>query len=348
VGSRPTCARATPRRPPLAAGRGTLPAVNLRKPAWLKQAEDRLRPLDRLPKRVALATGGAVGLGAGALAGWTGEAWAVAVGAGALGVAGWLAASGEAVAVLGEEERTLSDALGMKDLPGGMFWMGSAENEQDAFPDEHPRHQQPVAPLAMAAYVVRQSLYQAVMGVNPSDPKGDDLPANHVSWFDAVRFCNALSAKEALRPAYGIGEGEEPAVEWDLAADGFRIPTEAEWEYAARAGTTSAYSFGDDQALLGEYAWWSRNAEEPRRVGTKKPNPWGLFDVHGNVYEWCWDHYSPYSRPSLSTDDRVLRGGSFRRAYPNRLRSADRKWRPPGVRDRDIGFRCARGGSRQP
>lgn len=192
--------------------------MSLRKPTWLKHAEERLRPLDRVPR------GGAVGLGAGALAGWTGEPWAVAVGAGVLGVAGWLAASGEAVAVLGEGRRGLSEAveraLGMKELPGGTFWMGSAEGEHGSDGKERPRHQEVIAPFAMAAHAVRQSLYQAVMGVSAAEPKGDDLPANNVTWFDAVRFCNALSAKEGLRPAYKVGWGKEPTVKWDPTADG--------------------------------------------------------------------------------------------------------------------------------
>jgi formylglycine-generating enzyme required for sulfatase activity len=337
----------------------------LARPAWLRRIERRMRPLDHLPRGVALGAGAAVGVGAGIALGWIGEPWTLAPGALLLAGAGWLVASAQPVAVVQRKvaavklptpEPTpveppatpLSEALGMVDLPGGRFGMGSAEGDPRAYPDEHPRHEVEVGAFAMAKYVVTQKLYREVMNSDPGDPQGDDLPANNVSWFDAVRFCNALSVKEGLRPAYLIGEGEEPVVEQNPTVDGFRLPTEAEWEYAARAGTTSAYSFGDDEARLDKYAWWSHNSKyQPHPVGTRKPNPWGLFDVHGNVYEWCWDPYGPYDKPRPTGGDRVVRGGSFMDSDPRSLRSASRVGLPPGSRSQLIGFRCARGGSRQ-
>jgi formylglycine-generating enzyme required for sulfatase activity len=345
-------------RDALAAARRTLA-----RPVWLRRVERRLRPLDYLSRRVAFGAGAAAGAGAGIALGWSGEPWTLAAGATLLAGAGWLVASAEPVAVVERGGRLppaelprpalelspLSEALEMIDLPGGRFWMGSAEGDPWAYPDEHPRHEVEVEPFAMARYVVTQKLYREVMNSDPGDPKGDDLPANNVSWFDAVQFCNALSVRESLLPAYRVRKGEEPAVKRDLTANGFRLPTEAEWEYAARAGTTSAYSFGDDGALLGEYGWWDENAEvKLHAVGMRKPNPWGLFDVHGNVYEWCWDMYGPYDKPLPFGSDRVVRGGSFWDSEPRDLRSATRNGDPPGDRDEDVGFRCAQGACRQP
>jgi formylglycine-generating enzyme required for sulfatase activity len=341
----------------------------LARPAWLRRIERRLRPLDHLSRGAALGAGAAAGVGAGFALGWTGEPWTLAPGALLLAGAGWLVASAQPVAVVqrkveavklppaeppSPQEPTpveppaplLSEALGMVDLPGGRFWMGSAEEDPRAYPDEHPRHEIEVGPFAMGKYVVTQKLYREVMSTDPGRPKGDDLPANNVSWFDAVRFCNRLSERKGLAIAYFVGEA---SVTWRTEADGYRLPTEAEWEYACRAGTETAYSFGDDAAPLDEYAWWDDNAErEPHPVGTRKPNSWGLFDVHGNVHEWCWDPYGPYDKPRPTGGLRVVRGGSYSDSHPRFLRSANRFRDPPGNRLREIGFRCARGGSRQP
>jgi formylglycine-generating enzyme required for sulfatase activity len=193
-------------------------------------------------------------------------------------------------------------------------------------------------------------------------PSAEDRPVDSVSCFDAVRFCNRLSEKAGRKPCYRITEPEAgsdaaPQVEWDREADGYRLPTEAEWEYACRAGTETAYSFGDDAAQLGEYAWFEVNSERhTHEVGTKKPNGWGLHDLHGNVWEWCWDWYEDYqltpdNDKSVSQvcpigpptgDRRVLRGGSF--AFePVELRSAARGWFLPEDRMQAWGFRCVRG-----
>ena len=147
---------------------------------------------------------------------------------------------------------------------------------------------------------VTQAQWQAVMGTTPWDvaknvKEGDDYPASYVNWPDAVEFCRKLSEKEGLE---------------------YRLPTEAEWEYACRAGTTTAYSFGDDASELGEYAWYKENAwgagqKHPHTVGQKKPNPWGLYDMHGNVWEWCSDWRGDYSSESV-TDPAGPSSGSVR------------------------------------
>ncbi len=179
----------------------------------------------------------------------------------------------------------------------------------------------------MAKYPVTQKLYQEVMEQSPSYFKGESLPVEQVSWFDAVRFCNKLSERVGLQPCYRIEEAEaQPEVEWDQSANGYRLPTEAEWEYACRAATETAYSFGDDAAQLHEYAWFDGISEgRAHEVGHKKPNGWGLHDLHGNVWEWCWDWYGDYQVSNDLTvsqantigpptgNGRVLRGGSFAR-----------------------------------
>jgi formylglycine-generating enzyme len=179
--------------------------------------------------------------------------------------------------------------------------------------------------------------------------EGDDLPANNVSWHDAVAFCNRLSRLEGLAQAYIIQE--DGGVTRVPEAEGYRLPTEAEWEYACRAGTETAYSFGDDEAELGDFAWFRKNADDVRPVGRKKPNPWGLHDMHGNMYEWCWDSYSPYpyKGPIVTSPAggvRVVRGGSFVRVARH-LRSANRHGLSPEDRLGSIGFRGVRGPRRQ-
>lgn len=289
-----------------------------------------------------------------------------------LGAAVWLGLTGDPIAL---PVADLPEPLEMIELPGGEFWMGSPETEPGRGNDEI-RHRVRVSAFAMAKYPVTQKLYQEVMGDNPSYRKGEDLPIEMVSWFDAVRFCNKLSERVGLRPCYRIVEPKQPMpqqqkeeegddawakarpeVEWEQSGEGYRLPTEAEWEYACRAGTETAYSFGDDPAQLGDYAWFGSNSEvRTHEVGTKKPNGWGLYDLYGNVWEWCWDWYGEYqaTRDNDSSvmvscpigppigDRRVLRGGSF--AFePVELRCAARGWFLPEDRLQAWGFRCVRG-----
>ena len=181
-------------------------------------------------------------------------------------------------------------------------------------------------------------------------PQGpaNDLPVNRVSWFDAVAFCNVVSERAGLEPCYRI-EGE--TVEW-VSSEGYRLPTEAEWEYACRAGSQTRWCFGDDESKLREYAWYNANGDVPQPVERKRANAWGLYDMHGNVWEWCWDWDAAYSAlpPRYALVDprgpeqgnlRVLRGGSFEYEAEH-VRCADRLANWPADRGRNWGFRCVR------
>jgi formylglycine-generating enzyme required for sulfatase activity len=199
---------------------------------------------------------------------------------------------------------------------------------------------------------VTEALARRLDGDDKARLGANDLPLVNVSWLDAARLCNRFSEADGLRPCYRFAHGD--AVTWDRTADGYRLLTEAEWEYACRAGTRSRWSFGDGEAVLGEHAWCDKNAGgKPHPVGEKRPNPWGLHDMHGLVWEWCWDWYGPYSSEAQTDpsgpsegDYRVLRGGSFRDRAGD-TRSANRFGDVPEVRNDNFGFRCARAPRRQ-
>ena len=250
-------------------------------------------------------------------------------------------------------------------LPGGRFLMGSPEGEVGREEDE-VQHPVQVAAFAMCRTEVTQGQWAAVMGENPSDCAygcEPNLPVQDVSWDDIIGFLNRLSAREGLSPCYG-GAGAD-SVTWDRGCTGYRLPTEAEWEYAARAGTTTAWSFGDDASSTCAYAnladqtakakypdWTVADCTDGYAnlapVGSFSPSPWGLSDMHGNVWEWVWDWYGDtYVNNDVAKhgqdDDkfRVLRGGSFG-VTPGSLRSSDRDWVGPAVRAWNVGFRSAR------
>ena len=213
----------------------------------------------------------------------------------------------------------------------------------------------------MAKYDITQSLYQSVTGTNPSyfASNGDaaTCPVERVSWHDAVEFCNRLSAKDGLSPVYTIS-GRTPnfgypitraTVNADFTASGYRLPTEAQWEYAARAGTTTTtYYWGNasDDATVGQYAWFVDNSGgTTHAVGQKLPNAFGLYDMAGNIWQWCWDWYGTY--PSGSQTDptgassgtnRVIRGGSWRDLL-YKLSPSYRLGYMPYYQDGNIGFR---------
>jgi formylglycine-generating enzyme required for sulfatase activity len=181
------------------------------------------------------------------------------------------------------------------------------------------------------------------------------LPATGVSWYDAAEFCNRLSRHHGFRPCYrrfGFWRWSRWACDW--RADGYRLPTEAEWEYACRAGSQARYGFGDDPARLPDFAWYEGNSRgRIRPVGTKRANRWGLFDMHGNVWEWCWDWYGPYGpasrvdpRGPTSGQRRVLRGGAS--GWPPVVLGAARREnaQPEGWAG-SFGFRCVRVASPQ-
>jgi formylglycine-generating enzyme required for sulfatase activity len=252
----------------------------------------------------------------------------------------------------GAPEPTLTNSIGMTfvPIPAGTFLMGSPDSDKDASSDEKPQHRVTLSkPFFLAIHPVTQGQYRAVTGESLSHFKGsDDLPVENVSWNDAIAFCNTLSEREGLKPYYRSGTGEP------LGGDGYRLPTEAEWEYACRGGSTTRYCFGDDAASLGEYAWYRDNSDRKAHpVGQKRPNAFGLYDMHGNVWEWCLDRYDAkfYDQPaapdpwcSSGASDRVIRGGGWNSA-PLSARSAHRTGLTPDYRGSFLGFRLARGQS---
>ena len=226
--------------------------------------------------------------------------------------------------------KRITNSIGMAfvRIPAGSFTMGS--NNGDSY--EKPVHRVTISrSFYMQTTEVTQAQWKSVMGNNPSRFKGDNLPVERVSWNDAQEFIKRLNRKEG--------------------ASKYRLPTEAEWEYAARAGGTGAYCFGNDRGRLGEYAWYSSNSgNETHHVGTKKPNGWGLYDMHGNVWEWVQDWFGKgYYSSSPNTDPRgpssgttrVNRGGSWDLGA-RCCRSAFRNGYGPGLTNDDLGFRVAR------
>ena len=214
-------------------------------------------------------------------------------------------------------------------IPAGQFQMDTPRSEQGRPPGETQRLVQTTKPFYLSAYEVTQRQYEQVMEDNPSYNEGANKPVEQVSWNDAVAFCDKLSDQEGVK---------------------YRLPTEAEWEYACRVGTTTAYSFGDDPSQLGKYAWYDANSSRTTHtVGEKTPNGWGLFDMHGNVWEWCQDRYSVHVNWSVVSDPtgpasgrfRVLRGGSFR-VPPENGRSVYRFTNLSDNRVSNNGFRLAR------
>ncbi len=216
----------------------------------------------------------------------------------------------------------------------GTFTMGSPSGEKGRYSEEGPQTKVTISRgFLMSKYEVTQAQYKAVMGTNPSSFKGDNKPVEQVSWHDAVAYCAKLTEKEKAAGRLPVGYE-------------YRLPTEAEWEYACRAGTTTAFSFGDDVSKLGEYAWYGGNSSSTTHpVGKKKPNGWGLYDMHGNVWEWCQDWYGNYPGGSVTDPQgpatgsyRVERGGYWR-SFAGHCRSADRNGYGPGSRYRGLGFR---------
>jgi len=242
-------------------------------------------------------------------------------------------------------ESKTESGVEMVQLQGGRFTMGD-ENEVDAI-----LHEVAVSSFYMDKYLVTQEEYQRVMGKNPSRWKADNNPVEQVRWSDAVRYCNARSRLEDLQPCYDLNTWQ-----CNFDANGYRLPTEAEWEYACRAGTKTTYFFGDEPSKLKDYAWFDKNSGgKPRPAGQKPPNPWGLYDMHGNVWEWCNDFYkvdyyqeSPEENPRgpSSGDTKVVRGGAWKFSDES-CRSGYRYNEAPGYVDvcfgYDIyGFRCVR------
>lgn len=208
--------------------------------------------------------------------------------------------------------------------------MGAKDDDPEAYDDEKPRHQVTLPAFWMGETPVTQGQYQAVRGSNPSRFQGDlDRPIENVTWNDADRFCQELSRK--------------------LSQEIISLPSESQWEYACRGGTDTRYFFGDDAAQQGNYAWYNGNSgNETHLVKQKKPNAWGLYDMHGNVWEWCADqwHKNYEGAPTdgsvwLSSDEsegRLLRGGSWD-SIAKHCRSAYRDHYTPAYRFNGLGFR---------
>jgi len=263
-----------------------------------------------------------------------------------------------------------TDNPGMVWIPAGTFDMGS-ENLLDS--GASPQHTVTLTRgFWMSRYLITQEQYYSVVGgkIPPAwfYTHGIRLPASQVTWYEAIVFCNKLSIKEGFSPVYYIPDNPNPE-EWEKiptnsneswnnmqmreGANGYRLPTEAEWEYACRAGSEDAYSFGNDHTvdsydLLGDYAWhFDNSGGQTHQVGLKRPNAFGLYDMHGNVWEWCWDWYDDYKGDEpdplgpLTGDSRVLRGGSWANTVRH-LRSAIRGYDDPGIRFGNFGFRVVR------
>ena len=227
-------------------------------------------------------------------------------------------------------------------VEAGTFRMGSTNGSND----EKPVHSVTISrAYYISKYEVTQKEWKEVMGTNPSHFKGDNLPVENVSWYDAVEFCNALSRKEGLKPAY-LGSREN--IRCDFSVNGYRLPTEAEWEYAARGGNKSRGFTKAGSNSVWNVGWLGANSGgRTHDVGRMSPNELGIYDMSGNVWEWCWDWWEDYTSDSV-TDPRgpsvgayrISRGGSW--FGTNDLRVAYRGEDHPSLRYNTDGFRVVR------
>lgn len=237
----------------------------------------------------------------------------------------------------------------MAQVPGGQFSMGS-NNGKD---DEKPVHSVHLSPFLIDCCEVTQEYFFELMKKDLSHFKGAKRPVEQISWADAALYCNRRSTTEGFEPCYNEKTGA-----CDFNANGYRLPTEAEWEYACRAGGAGDYCFGDNPKTLNQFSWFNENANgKTQLVGQKRPNAWGIYDMHGNVMEWCNDVYSqdyyansiaddPKGPPEMPKPKFVLRGGAWNRPY-KACSSSYRVGEYPGQLDGcfgrdDIGFRCVR------
>jgi len=247
------------------------------------------------------------------------------------------------------ESQVVKTACGMEmvSIPAGQFVMGSDQGSIDT----KPAHAVKVDGFLMDRYEMTQEVYERVIGTNPSRRKNPKNPVEQVTWSAAAKFCNARSLQEGRKPCYDTNS-------WtcDFSANGYRLPTEAEWEYACRAGDSGQPNFGDSPDGLKSIAWFEGNSQsKPHPVGQRKPNSWGLYDMEGNVWEWCNDFYgakyyrqSPQDNPRGPDqgEKRVLRGGAWSSSAANCspwVRNCDEA----GVTDICLtmdsnGFRCVR------
>ncbi|MBI5723299.1 MAG: formylglycine-generating enzyme family protein [Planctomycetes bacterium] len=213
-------------------------------------------------------------------------------------------------------------------IPAGKFKMGSLEDEKGRIKDEGPQREVAISnPFYLGIYEVTQEQYEQVMGKNPSQFKAPANPVDSVPWADAVEFCKELSQK---------------------AGKTVMLPTEARWEYACRAGSKTRFCYGDDENKLDDYAWYDKNSgNKTHPVGQKKANDWGLYDMHGNVWEWCSDWYAD-SYENVKNEDpqgpdsgtrRILRGGGWSGTVYFCRSATRRGWSLPSSRSSYFGFR---------
>jgi len=281
----------------------------------------------------------------------------VAVAVGALGAAALLPAGCEVATELGAEPIPLPEMVA---IAAGAFDAGSPLGASIRDADETPHRVTLTRPFLIATTEVSQALWERVMGANPSLrwSCGETCPVDDLSWFQAVDFCNELSRLTGLEPAYQV-EGDQ--VSWDETSPGYRLPTEAEWEYACRGGSgddffngaiTEPHGCTTLDPLLDQIAWYCPNGGSTTHPAARKaPNAWGLYDTAGNVSEWCWDRYGDYpAGPVIDPTgpptgaQRVRRGGSWSEAARD-CRSADRAMVDPTTRSYNLGLRLARFGS---
>lgn len=245
--------------------------------------------------------------------------------------------------------QTIKTACGMEmvSIPAGQFTMGVSDGPIDA----KPAHPVKVDGFCIDQHEITQAVYEKVTGKNPSRRKNPQNPVEQVTWSAAVRFCNARSVQEGLKPCYDTNTWE-----CDFSASGYRLPSEAEWEYACRAGSSTRFYFGESAEELKSFAWFEGNSQsKPHPVGQRKPNAWGLYDMAGNVWEWCNDFYgAKYYRDSPSDnprgpkqgEKRVLRGGAWSSSAVNCaswIRNCDEAGQTDVCLTMDSnGFRCVR------
>ncbi|MFC1633386.1 SUMF1/EgtB/PvdO family nonheme iron enzyme [Planctomycetota bacterium] len=241
---------------------------------------------------------------------------------------------------------TTKSGIEMVAIPGGGFEMGSKSGESD----ESPVHRVWISPFWMDRYEVMQEEFKKYQISDPSHFKNPKHPLEQINWTDAAIYCNERSLAEGFEPCY-----DEETWKCNFEANGYRLPTEAEWEYACRAGTSTEYSFGNNTQEFKAHGWFTDNSSKKTHpVGQKPPNPWGLYDMHGNVAEWCNDLYaadyykqSPERDPKgpLEGKERVLRGGAWNsstEACRSAYRTSDPSIDDTCLASDAIGFRCVR------
>lgn len=250
---------------------------------------------------------------------------------------------------------TQNPILELVKIEGGSFLMGSKDDNRIAENDEQKRHEVKVSPFEINRLEVTvwewKEYCKKTKTALPKAPTwgwNDNYPITNITWFDAVKYCNWLSKQDGLKPAYTLAG---PNVACDFTANGYRLPTEAEWEFAAKGGTKSKNTYFSGSDELNEVAWYVKNSDRrPHAVGTKLPNELGIHDMSGNVWEWCWDWYNKdyykvedgnNPKGPIRGEKKSVRGGSWD-SQESYLRTANRISTVPSITNEFYGFRLAR------